>query len=535
MPVYTTVSCRSIFTSMELGKGGEGIVYDISGYPDQVAKIYHLSHRTLEKERKLQAMIASPPQDDGRRMSPPHISIAWPIELLYEQRQFAGYLMPRIGQSSDIFEVYNPQLRAKNYPSFNWRYLHRTARNFATALNALHVRGYVMGDVNQKNILVTTNALITLVDTDSFQVPDSSGQTYRCPVGVPEYTPPELQGTRLDSINRTIHHDNFGLAVIIFQLLMEGFHPFTGTPRNPALSLPGEVYLYCIKQGIFPYRSNHQFNPPPRAPNFSAIHPKIQKLFLRCFVKGHLNPSLRPMAYEWIEALDKAEKVLIQCGKNHSHWYSNHTKRCQWCEQEKQKPLSVQQGLPSISTSTPKTQIPTQIPIQIPTPNYTHSPNYPLRFLLFVLVLIAIITIGLYYNDYNKMHLNRNASLSKPSPSGEIRAWQQNWGSDIVGVVTTRPCLSLPIWRKNIDKEISKNFEFLSYSMMPTNRLKQQEDAWYTRNDGYAVTVIGCWSPSTHKIFFFRKSDAKKWQQNNFYINEHWEEINFVSRNPRHP
>ncbi len=115
--------------------------------------------------------------------------------------------------------------------------------------------------------------------------------------------------------------------------------------------------------------------------------------------------------------------------------------------------------------------------------------------------------------------------ISTVTPTNEIQVWKQDWGSGIVGVVTTRPCLYLPIWQKNMDKEIGKSFEFLSYSMIPAERLKRQEDAWYVRGDGYAVTVIGCWSPSAHKIFFFRKSDAKKWEQEDFYVDEHWEEI----------
>lgn len=371
MPAYTTTSNKYISTGRELGKGGEGIVYDVSGYSDQVAKIYHPSHRTSKKERKLQAMIDNPPQDDTRRLSPPHISIAWPLELLYEQRQFAGYLMPRIDQSPDIFEVYNPQLRAKNHTAFNWRYLHRTAKNFATALNALHMRGYVMGDVNQKNVLVTTSALVTLVDTDSFQVPDPNGRIYRCPVGVPEYTPPELQGARLDSVDRTPHHDGFGLAIIIFQLLMEGFHPFMGAPRDPTLSIFGEMYLHCIKRGIFPYQSNNEFNPPPGAPVFNTLHPEIQNLFLRCFVIGYLNPSSRPTAREWLDTLDKAESALVQCRQNSSHWYSNHTNKCPWCERDKQKPLPIQQSLPPIQH---QVQRPVYTP---PRPVYTPQPQPP--------------------------------------------------------------------------------------------------------------------------------------------------------------
>jgi hypothetical protein len=273
--------------------------------------------------------------------------------------------MPRISQSPTIFQIYNPQLREQNPLSLDGRHLHHIAKNLATALNALHARGYVMGDVNQKNILVTTSALVTLVDTDSFQVRDpTQGRTYRCSVGVPDYTPPELQGVNLGSIDREPCHDCFGLAIIIFQLLMEGFHPFTGAPKNPCRSLPGEIYLHCIKQGIFPYQPNREFAPPPSAPDFAALHPEIQAMFVRCFVSGHRAPSTRPTPRQWIDALDKAEKGLVQCRRNKSHWYSNHTSKCPWCEREAKKPLPVQQPLappPPKPVAAPARHAPAQV------------------------------------------------------------------------------------------------------------------------------------------------------------------------------
>jgi len=255
MAIYTTVNQQIINLGRKLDEGGEGTVYEITGHPELVAKVYKVDKRTPERESKLKAMVANPPQDDTRKLSSPHISIAWPTDLLYEQSRFVGYLMPRISQSPDIFVVYNPQLRAEKYPELNWNYLHRTARNLATALNALHARGYVMGDVNPRNVLVTQKALVTLVDTDSFQVRDATGYVHRCLVGMPEYTPPELQGMDLNSLDRAPYHDCFGLAVLIFQLLMEGQHPFNAK-LDATLSV-GEVNLYCIRQGIFPYYKAH--------------------------------------------------------------------------------------------------------------------------------------------------------------------------------------------------------------------------------------------------------------------------------------
>src|SRR5438093_919042 len=84
---------------------------------------------------------------------------------------------------------------------------------------ALPAKGYGIGDLNERNLLVTTQALVTLVDTDSFQV-KAAERVFRCRVGSAEYTPPELQGARFADIDRGPQHDAFGLGVLIFQLLM---------------------------------------------------------------------------------------------------------------------------------------------------------------------------------------------------------------------------------------------------------------------------------------------------------------------------
>ena len=69
----------------------------------------------------------------------------------------------------------------------------------------------------------------------------------------------------------------------------------------------------------------------------------MQGMFVRCFVNGHKSPTARPTARQWIDVLDKAERELVQCRKNKSHWYSNHTSQCHWCEREKKHQLPIQQ------------------------------------------------------------------------------------------------------------------------------------------------------------------------------------------------
>jgi len=177
-----------------LAQGGEGSVWSVVGRPE-VAKIYHPTQDNANHEAKIALMVANPPRDEMRARSN-HVSIAWPTSLLYQDGKFTGFLMPRLGESLKIIEVYNPKLRKTKYAGFNWKYLLHMALNLAIAVDAIHSKGYVIGDINEGNILVNPQALISLIDTDSFQVKDPAGLFYRCPVGREEFTPPELTENR---------------------------------------------------------------------------------------------------------------------------------------------------------------------------------------------------------------------------------------------------------------------------------------------------------------------------------------------------
>jgi serine/threonine protein kinase len=299
-----------------------------------VAKIFN-DEKLAYYEPRLKEMIANPPKDQTRNLTPPHISIAWPERMLREGGKFVGYIMPRIQWAPDIFKVYSPKIRKTELPNFDWRHLHHTALNLSIAVHAYHSAGYVVGDLNSKNVLVNKDAMVTMIDADSIQVRTATGQVMRCPVGTPDFTPPELQSIKLDSVDRTEYHDAFALATMIFLLLMEGQHPFAGAPKNPSTSVAGPIYQYCIKNGIFPYKSNRMFKPPASALEFSSLNPNIQKLFVRCFVDGFKNPLKRPLPIEWIKTLQAAENSMTQCSVDHDHWYSSHLSSCPWCKRSK--------------------------------------------------------------------------------------------------------------------------------------------------------------------------------------------------------
>lgn len=315
----------------QLGSGGEARIFALPEHPASVAKLWHKP--TEDRARKLRTMLGNPPVDPMAGQG--HVAIAWPSDLLLLEAsapRVVGFIMPRVMAMHPIIDFFNPKTRLQRSPLFTWFYLHRTARNLVIAIRALHERGYVVGDLNESNILVAETALVTLVDTDSFQVWDAeTGTLHRCRVGRPEFTPPEMQGHSFARVNREPAQDLFGVGTLTFQLLMEGTHPFAGVFHGQG---EAPVFAGRIAAGHFPHTGSARvpYSPSPAAPKFGWLHPVLQDLFVRCFCDGHTEPSRRPDTVSWQYGLEEAEAALVSCQDNAQHVFSGHLSACPWCE-----------------------------------------------------------------------------------------------------------------------------------------------------------------------------------------------------------
>jgi hypothetical protein len=311
-----------------LGRGGEASVYAVPHCPDLAAKVYH--NPTAEQAAKLAVMLAAPPIPSPAPTC--HEPLAWPTELLLDaegERRVVGYLMPRVAHAHLLWEVFNPGARRQVCPQFHYGSLLRTARNLACVVRTLHEHGYVIGDLNESNVLVRPDALTTLIDVDSFQA-TAADRVYRCRVGRPEYTSPELQGPAFADVDRRPEHDAFALAVLVFQLLMQGTHPFAGTWTGDGEpdSIPAR-----IAAGAWPYawERSGPLRPSPHAPPWFVLPPAVQELLSCCFEDAHEAPSLRPSAALWQHALEHAEASLTPCAGNPQHIYVRGLDVCPWC------------------------------------------------------------------------------------------------------------------------------------------------------------------------------------------------------------
>ncbi|MGY6528525.1 MAG: IMS domain-containing protein [Cyanobacterium sp.] len=348
-------SNQKITLVKQIANSGEGQVWT-TNWSRLVAKLYH--DPSPEKFAKLKVMMKNKPEDPNQDQN--HTSFSFPHSLIKDrQGKFLGFLMPRIEEALELIDVYNPKRRKLKKLEIDWHFLHYTALNIVSIINAIHKAGYVVGDIKPQNILVNSQAVPSFIDVDSFQVKDrTNGKLYPCPVGTDGYTPPELIGVDLLRVEQKTYHDNFRLGILIYQLLFS-YHPFGLGKWVGSGDKPEQNDL--IKRGIWLESKNrllvHNHNTIP----LHIIHPSLQKCFLRCFNEGHQQPHLRPTATEWLHSLREAANKLQICSAVESHIYSSTNGNCCWCQRKLKLGNDIFK-LPDGVKSTSETRVSIKVP-----------------------------------------------------------------------------------------------------------------------------------------------------------------------------
>lgn len=319
MPTFYDSTGKPYVLNQEIGRGGEGTVFYCPDDLTLVAKIYH-EPITAEKADKLRWM-AENKDDQLLKVA------AWIVDTLRENPngKIVGFLMPNI-KAKEIHELYSLKSRRVHFPEANWQFLLHSATNVARAFYVLHKHEHVMGDVNPGNCVVLADGRVKMIDCDSYSIKTDKIH-YHCEVGVATHLAPELQGFDLSQIEREQTHDNFGLAVIIFQLLFLGRHPFAGN----YLGEEDKSLEDCIRERRFAYGNQTLTNTkqPPGTLSLTQISPRIAAMFTAAFMTQN-----RPEPREWIEALEDLSNSLNQCSVHIGHHYFNELTACPWCEIE---------------------------------------------------------------------------------------------------------------------------------------------------------------------------------------------------------
>ncbi len=319
--------CRPVPLGTQIGRGGEGGVFEIEGEPALLAKVYHKKPLPADQVAKIEAMVSC-------WSSALETIAAWPRAILFDptSRKPCGLLMTKMAGARPLHELYGTTNRRRHFPDVGWHHLVLAARNTAAAFQTLHSANIVVGDVNQGNLLVDAGMCVRMIDCDSFQL-TAGNRTFNCPVGTPHFTPPELQSQKLREVVRTANHDRFGLAVLIFHLLFVGRHPFAGRYRGL-----GDLSIEkAIAERRFAFSKDKAatlVDPPPASLLLDDLPPSLADLFERAFRSREGDTPGRPTPLEWVQELDVLMKRRKVCAFDSVHVYFSQLDECPWCRIE---------------------------------------------------------------------------------------------------------------------------------------------------------------------------------------------------------
>lgn len=271
----------------ELASGGEGMVYRCPNCPKFVIKVYQdriLNNPVKRKaiERRLKDMVAITDlcQNDA---------FAWPRMLVYDQNHHVKGFVMRAVKGRSLVTLQGQKQISKYFPGWNREDLAIVADDFLEKMHVLAKYGVLVNDFNPRNFIVGSDHKVRFIDCDSFQIPSADGGTPHIATSyfASHVAPEILQNPELLNGPRNESQANFAAAIIVFQLLMCGLHPYShkngGTPEDN------------LKSGKCPLGLKSGAQLPLGWYNLLSYFPyTLTDTFIRMFRDGHGNPSVRP-------------------------------------------------------------------------------------------------------------------------------------------------------------------------------------------------------------------------------------------------
>jgi serine/threonine protein kinase len=311
---YHTGNLQKIELSIEpIGEGAEGKVYDIiqpSHYQGFVVKIYKDIERTNRRKAKIEYLIKHKPT-----LKNP-LSVIFPEEIVYQNGEFAGFLMPKARGEADLTSLCNPLNSSWLSAVWHQKYDRKTAEgmrnrlklcyNIAAAFSQIHqYQNFVFVDIKPENIKVSLDGQISVVDIDSIAIQSGYDVLFPAEKFTQEYSPVEWQETDLQQDILTETWDRFSLGIIFYKILL-GLHPYTGTCKEAYSHLTSNEQK--IIAGLFPLGAKKVFfeTIPALHSNFKKLPSAVRKRFMQCFEEGHNIPHKRPSANDWAKTFKNA-------------------------------------------------------------------------------------------------------------------------------------------------------------------------------------------------------------------------------------
>ncbi|MGW1065887.1 hypothetical protein ACWD4F_15395 [Streptomyces aureus] len=313
---------------LPLKGGGQAAVFPVVGDDGIVVKLYR-EPPGPEQEQRLKRMLTMSPLVTRPTDASQPPELAWPTALARgAEGEFLGYAMRRFGEPQHV-QLIGLFTRAQRLKLFgdraDWRFLLGVAWNLAFMTARMHYDNLVIGDFSSSNVVVDANGFVTFLDCDSIAFNDPvTGELFPCLMHTTDYSSPERQAGG----PATRATDEFALAVLVYQLLTAGNHPFGGVPHDSASeSTVKDNIAASISYVVRPERVVM----PRGTIDPSVLPPELLTLARTAFGPGVHDPATRPPAEAWLRALDKERGLVRVCPARPLHAFGSHLSACPWC------------------------------------------------------------------------------------------------------------------------------------------------------------------------------------------------------------
>lgn len=301
-------------TRDEKASGGEGTVYTMPNTPRIMIKLYKA--KTIQdavKMREIQKRIGCMIQNSACASMK---YLAWPLlSVADDQKQMIGFAMHSCGGES-FRALGNVANIRKTFPAWNRLQLAKTALDFVEKVNELAKNNVIINDFNPQNFLVDSNCHVSMIDCDSYQITAPNGTTMVTHTFFSSHVAPELlKDPSLMNIPRNIHHVEFGVAVVVFGLLMCGMHPYSfSDPSNrKKIGAPEDN----LRNGYCPLTPGSTLRFPKGPHNewfnlWTWLPKSMQDAFVATFCDGYASPSRRASLSQLESALRDTIQFMSQ-------------------------------------------------------------------------------------------------------------------------------------------------------------------------------------------------------------------------------
>ncbi len=285
----------------ELGRGGQGIVYQVEVNGQTMALKWYLNLMNDKFYRNLEENITKGAPSDA---------FLWPEYLTTKQNGSFGYIMKLRPQGYHEFGHY--LLAKSKFKSFEA--LVNAAMKICEGFKSLHLSGLSYQDLNDGNFFIHPETGDVLIcDNDNvFPEGENSGI-----LGKARYMAPEVVTSKAMPDKYT---DRYSLSVVLF-LLFYANHPLEGARvlACPCMTEKFEKQFYG-NEPIFIYDETKNVNRPVRGVHnnvlkrWMAFPAVLRDTFKQEFGEECLNnPSRRKMERKWQNIIQQLRDMLVVC------------------------------------------------------------------------------------------------------------------------------------------------------------------------------------------------------------------------------